>query len=96
VDRTFGTATEHWLKVAKPNNDSWRLQQRQLEMPVLPAWRERIIAEIRRGDVRELIEGIEGDVLPNRVLALVKTIFRFALSRNCLASRRGCQAAGGN
>jgi integrase len=73
----------HWIeKVAKPKNDSWRLQERRLEMHVLPAWRERRISEIRRAEVRELVESLEGDVLPNRVLTLVKTIFRFALSRD--------------
>jgi integrase len=83
LDRTFGAVAEHWIeKVAKPKNDSWRLQQRRLEMHVLPWWRDRKIAEIRRPDVRALLEGIEGDVLPNRVLTVIKTIFRFAMSRD--------------
>lgn len=83
IDRTFGQVAEVWIdKVAKPKNDSWKLQQRRLEMHVLPAWRDRKIAGIRRADVRELIEGIEGDVLPNRVLTIVRTVFRYALSRD--------------
>ncbi len=83
VDRTFGAVAELWIdKVAKPKNDSWRLQERRLEMHVLPKWRDKKIADIRRADVRDLLDGIEGDVLPNRVLTLVKTIFRFALSRD--------------
>src|SRR5690606_40998258 len=33
VDRTFGAVAEHWIdKVAKPNNSSWKLQERRLEM----------------------------------------------------------------
>lgn len=83
IDRTFGAVAGAWIeKVAKPKNDSWRLQERRLEMHVLPAWRNRKIADIRRADVRELVEGIEGAVLPNRVLTVIKTIFRFALSRD--------------
>ncbi|MFN3727556.1 MAG: tyrosine-type recombinase/integrase [Allosphingosinicella sp.] len=83
VERTFGAVAEHWIKkVAKPKNDSWRLQERRLEMHVLPAWRDRKIVDIRRADVRELLDRLEGAVLPNRVLTLVKTIFRFALSRD--------------
>ncbi len=83
ADRTFGAVASVWIdKVAKPKNDSWQQQERRLERHVLPAWRDRKIAEIRRADVRELIEGLEGDVLPNRVLTLIKTIFRFALSRD--------------
>jgi integrase len=34
--------------------------------------------------VRELVEGIEGDVLPNRVLTITKTVFRFAVARDWL------------
>lgn len=83
LERTFGAVAEAWIeKVAKPKNDSWRLQERRLEMHVLPTWRNRKIADIRRADVRELVEGIEGAVLPNRVLTVIKTIFRFALSRD--------------
>jgi integrase len=83
LTRTFGAVAEAWIgKVAKLKNDSWKLQERRLEMHVYPRWKDRKILEIRRGDVRELIEGIEGDVLPNRVLAVVKTVFRYALSRD--------------
>jgi hypothetical protein len=85
VERTFGAVASHWIeKVAKPKNDSWKLQERRLQMHVLPTWGDRRIADIRRADVRELVEGLEGGVLPNRVLTLVKTIFRFALSRDWL------------
>lgn len=51
-------------------------------MHVLPAWRDRKIVDIRRADVRDLVEGLEGTVLPNRVLTLIKTVFRLALSRD--------------
>ncbi len=83
IDRTFGAVAEAWIeKVAKPKNDSWKQQLRRFEMHVYPAWRDRKIAEIKRPDVRELIDGIEGGILPNRVLSQVKTVFRYALSRD--------------
>lgn len=83
VDRTFGAAAEAWIdKVAKLKNSSWKLQERRLEMHVLPHWRDKKLAQITRADVRDLVEGVEGDVLPGRVLAIVKTIFRYALSRD--------------
>jgi integrase len=83
VERTFGAVAGFWIKnVAKRKNDSWRLQQRQLELHVLPVWGERKITDIRRAHVRDLVEALEGDVLPNRILTLIKTIFRFALSRD--------------
>lgn len=85
LDRTFGNLAETWIeKVSKPKNDSWRLQERQLERHVLPHWKDKRLVQFRRTDVRELIDGIEGQILPNRVLALIKTIFRWAVSRDWL------------
>lgn len=85
LDRTFYTVAEYWIdKVAKPKNDSWKDVHRKLQLHVYPAWRDRKIAEIKRSDVRELLDGIEGVVLPNRILSAIKTIFRFAMSRDWL------------
>jgi integrase len=81
--RTFGAVADTWVdKVAKVKNGSWQLQKRRLEMHVYPTWKDRKIIDIKRSDVRELLEGIKGDVLPNRVQTLIKTIFRYALSRD--------------
>ncbi|WBX83017.1 tyrosine-type recombinase/integrase [Sphingosinicella microcystinivorans] len=83
--RTFGELVDHWIdNVAKDKNKSWTLQKRRLEIHVLPSWRDRQLDGIRRADVRELVEGIEGDVNPNRVLTLVRTLFRYAMSRDWL------------
>lgn len=83
--RTFGDVADAWLekkRADRKRNRSVGLQQRRLELHVLPKWRERRIGELKRRDVRDLVESIEGDVLPNRVLTVVRTIFRFALSRD--------------
>lgn len=85
IDRTFGAVANAWLqkkRADKRRNKSVELQARRLELHVLPIWRDRKIAEIKRSDVRDLIEGIEGDILPNRVLTVVRTVFRFAMSRD--------------
>lgn len=64
LERTFGAVADYWIeKVARPRNHSWHLQQRRLEMHVLPAWRNRKIASIRRGEVRDLLDGLEGAVI---------------------------------
>jgi integrase len=82
LERTFGDVAGFWIEnVAKAKNDRWRDQERQLELHVYPAWRSRKIVEIKRRDVRDLLDGLEGKVLPNRILALIKTIFRYALGR---------------
>jgi integrase len=85
IDRTFGAAADAWVeKVAKPKNSSWKLQERRLQMHVLPKWRDRKLATITRADVRDLVGAVDGDVLPGRVLAIVKTVFRYALSQDWL------------
>lgn len=48
----------------------------------MPHWRNRDLASIRRADVRELVEAVEGEVVPNYVLGLVRTLFRYAMSRD--------------
>jgi integrase len=84
--RTFADLLDHWVKNdAAENNRSWALQKRQAEIHVLPKWGKRSIDSISRGDVRDLIDGIEGVVAPNRVLALVRRLFRHALSRDWIA-----------
>lgn len=83
LDRTFGAVAALWLdSVAKEKNKSWRNQKRVLELHVDPSWKDRLIANIKKGDVRELIDGIEGKVLPNRVLATIRPIFRWAAERD--------------
>jgi integrase len=87
IDRTFGQLVDAWLakkETDRKRNKSRDLQKRRLELHVLPKWRDRRLSEFKRADIRDLIEGIEGDVLPNRVLTVVRTIFRYALSRDWL------------
>jgi integrase len=82
-ERTFGELTDHWIEhVAKPKNKSWHNQLRRLEIYVLPKWRNTDLASIRRSDVRDLIDGIEGKVAPGRALAIIRTLFRYAMGRD--------------
>jgi integrase len=81
--RTFGELADHWIEhVAKPKNKSWHNQMRRLEIYVLPKWRNTDLASIRRTDVRDLIDGIEGKVAPGRALAIIRTLFRYAMGRD--------------
>jgi integrase len=85
IDRTFGDVADAWLAMkeqANRRNRGLELQRRRLDLHVLPKWRDRRLIEIRRSDVRDLIGGIEGAALPNAVLALIRPIFRYALSRD--------------
>ena len=85
--RTFGELAVHWIEqVAKPKNKSWHNQERRLEIYILPKWRNTDLASIRRADVRDLIDGIDGIVAPGRALAIVRTLFRFAMARDWVDS----------
>lgn len=83
--KTFGEVAELWIdNVAKARNASWRNQERQLALHVLPHWRDRAIDSLTRGEVRDLIDAIDGEFAPIRVLALIKTVMRYALYRDYL------------
>lgn len=80
LDRTFKQAAQRWIEdKARPSNIT-----RQLELHVYPAWGDRKLIEIKRADVRDLIRGLEGKVLPNRVLASLKSIFTHAVKQDWL------------
>ena len=87
IDLTFGAVAAAWIekrRADKRYNKSIELERRRLELHVLPKWGDRKLIDMRRSDVRQLVDGIEGDVLPNRILTIVRTIYRFALSRDWL------------
>lgn len=87
LKRTFGELADDWIKqVAKPKNKSWHNQERRLEIYVLPKWRNTDLASIRRANVRDLIDGIDGIVAPGRALAIVRTLFRYAMARDWVDS----------
>ena len=82
----------------RPRKRSWREDERQINLYLLPAWRNRKVKDITRRDVRSLVEGIAerrlrkgttedgqekvgAPIMANRVLALVKKMFNFALDR---------------
>lgn len=81
VHRTFKDAADAWVEQISKTNKSWQFQKRCLELHVYPKWGERKLIDIRRGDVRELLDGLEGSI-PNRILATIRPIFRFALARD--------------
>jgi integrase len=62
---------------------------RNLNLHVLPKWKNRQIDDVRRADVIELIEGIVTagkPVLANRVQSLISSIFSFALDADLISA----------
>lgn len=62
---------------------AWSEERRILHAYVLPAWRNRLVSEIARRDVRQLVEAkaVNAPVMANRLLAEVSRLFNFALDR---------------
>ena len=71
-------------KHARVRKRSWRQDRRVIENELLPRWRTSRASEIRRRDVRELVEAIAERPAPiaaNRIRALISKIFNFGISR---------------
>src|SRR5262249_31319160 len=86
-----GDTIEHWAtlfverhakKHTRPN--SWRQTVHVFDDYVLPAWRGRLAHDIRRKDVRELLEGIADDkpIMANRVHGVLSKFFKWVCARD--------------
>jgi integrase len=84
--QTIGELANLYIaKLAKPRKRSWKADDNLLRHKVLPKWRRRAIADIRRADVRQLVEGVAeagAPIVANRVAALLSKLFAFALDRD--------------
>ena len=76
----------HAKKHTRPN--SWRMTQRIFDRIVLPAWRGRIIHDIKRRDVIDLVEGVaeKTPILANRVHAALSKFFNWLASRDVIVA----------
>ena len=92
--RVTDLADLYMEKWAKPRKKSWRKDEAMLAKHVLPAMGDRRVGDIRRRDIVDLLDGVVAAGAPiqaNRVLALVRKMFNFALTRD-LVEFNPCQA----
>jgi integrase len=92
IDYARGADTvEHWAtlfverhakKHTRPN--SWRQTVHVFDDYVLPAWRGRLTHDIKRKDVRALLEGIAADkpIMANRVHGVLSKFFKWVCARD--------------
>jgi integrase len=92
ADRVHASDTiEHWAtlfierhakKHTRPN--SWRQTVHVFDDYVLPAWRGRLTHDIKRKDVRALLEGIAEDkpIMANRVHGVLSKFFKWVCARD--------------
>jgi len=83
ADRTFDALAQRYLaEHARRHKRSHARDERNLALHILPHWGRRPYAEINRGDVIELVEGLitaGKPTLANRMQSLVSSIFTFAM-----------------
>ena len=81
--KTLGALAERYLdEYSRRKKRSHATDERNLRLHVLPRWKNRAYATIRRADVIELVEGLVADgkqTLANRVQSLISSVFTFAL-----------------
>lgn len=103
--RTFKALSDRYLiEHAKRHKKSAGEDERNLKLHVLPKWKDRDYATIRRADVIELIEGLISagkPVMANRVQSLVSVVFSFAVDSDLIDAnpctrlkKRGTETAG--
>ena len=70
---------------------SWKEDRRVINKELFPAWRAMRATEIRRRDIRTLIEKIAERPAPsmaNRTQALIHKMFNFAIAHEIVGSTR--------
>jgi integrase len=83
VERTVNALVETYLQdYARVQKRSWRDDSRRLHKKVIPAWRHRLVKDISRADVRDLLaEPVRAGHITeaNRLRALLSKVFNFAI-----------------
>ncbi|HEY0874460.1 MAG TPA: tyrosine-type recombinase/integrase [Vicinamibacterales bacterium] len=74
-----------YVEMAEKRHRSWREEKRIIDKDLLPVLGFRRLADIRRRDVRELVEAIarkrDAPIMANRTLGVLCRMFNFALDR---------------
>lgn len=90
AERSFAAVAERFMvEHSRRHKRSSDGDDRNLNLHVLPKWKNRQIEDIRRADVIALVEGlVQGGkpVLANRVQSLISTIFSFAVDNELVAA----------
>lgn len=82
-------AGEYMERWAKKRKKSWAQDQRNLDVEILPKLGKMQVDQVTRRNIRELVQSIEArpaPILANRVLSLLKKMFRFAVEQDIIES----------
>jgi integrase len=82
---TFKYLTKSYLEMAQKRHRRWDEAERIIKKDLLPEFGHRLLTDIRRSDVRELVENIarkrDAPIMANRTLGVLSRMFNFALDR---------------
>jgi len=82
-------ATDYLERHAKKKKKSWKEDERILNKDVLPTWGKSKAVDIKRRDVIRLLEKLserKAPIMANRLYALLKKMFNFAIEEGMLES----------
>lgn len=86
--KTFADLCDEYMKRhAIPKKKTWKEDQRIIDRDLLPKWKHSAPSEITRSHVRAVVEAVYdrgAHVHANRVLALIRKMFNFAIEREWL------------
>lgn len=82
---TFRGLAKAYLEMAQKRHRSWKEEERIINKDLLPDFGHRLLADIRRRDVRDHVEAIarkrNAPIMANRTLGVLSRMFNFALDR---------------
>jgi integrase len=84
---TFEAVAEEWLKRDQTSNKSVAEVRRVIERDILPVWRGRPLADIKRRDALDLIDAIAdrgATIMAHRTHAHLHRLFRWAVGRGII------------
>jgi integrase len=76
-------------KWAQPKKKSWKIDQMRLNIDVLPAWKRKLMRDVTRRDVEDLLDSIAkrpAPIVANRVRSLLHKMFAFAVKKEVVTS----------
>lgn len=89
VTLAFGDYADRFVTLYLKANwtDSWREGQRILNVNVKPIWKSRAVSTITRGDVSELLDGLnDRPAMKKNVHSVIRKLFRWAAGRGDIAT----------
>ena len=82
----FRDLASAYIEIAEKRHRSWREEKRIIDKDLLPVLGFRRLVDIRRRDIRELVEDIarkrDAPIMANRLLARISRLFSYAIERD--------------